>query len=191
MFKRNGVYYLTYSSGGCHTDTYCVQYATSTDGPMGPFTYRGEILTTNENEMVHGPGHHSVLNIDDNYYIVYHRHNNPTSVHGFNRQVCIDRLKFDADGNILPIIPTHNGIGVDFLKPSKHKIWLLELRLRHHLFMTSGLSLNMPFATTAFRLGTDPAAGLVNHNGSFESCGAPKAIREGVGKWQFWTVTFD
>lgn len=49
----------------------------------------------------------------------------------------------------------------------------------------------MPFATTAFRLGTDPAAGLVNHNGSFENCGAPKAIREGVGKWQFWTVTFD
>ena len=46
-------------------------------------------------------------------------------------------------------------------------------------------------ATTAFRLGTDPAAGLVNHNGSFESCGAPNAIREGVGRWQFWTVTFD
>ena len=121
VFKRNGIYYLTYSSGSCHTDTYRVQYATSTEGPMGPFTYRGEILTTNENETVHGPGHHSILNIGDNYYIVYHRHNNPKSVHGFNRQVCVDRLSFDAAGNILPVVPTHNGIGVDFLKPSRQK----------------------------------------------------------------------
>ena len=46
-------------------------------------------------------------------------------------------------------------------------------------------------ATTEFRLGTDPATGLINHNGSFESCGAPKEIKEGEGQWQFWTITFD
>ena len=40
---------------------------------MGPFEYKGEILTTNEDETIHGPGHHSVLEIDGKYYIVYHR----------------------------------------------------------------------------------------------------------------------
>lgn len=121
VFKRNGVYYLTYSSGSCHTDTYRVQYATSTESPMGPYTYRGEILTTNEDETVHGPGHHSILEINGDYYIVYHRHNNPKSIHGFNRQVCIDRMTFDDKGNINPIIPTHNALDVNVFKSSKYE----------------------------------------------------------------------
>ncbi len=121
IFKRNGVYYFTYSSGSCHTDTYRVQYATSTVGPMGPFEYKGEILTTNADETVHGPGHHSVIEKGGKYYIVYHRHNNPKSIHGFNRQVCIDQLNFDANGNILPVTPTHNAMGVDiFRQPSRN-----------------------------------------------------------------------
>ncbi len=122
VFKRNGIYYFTYSSGSCHTDTYRVQYATSTVGPMGPFEYKGELLTTNEDETVHGPGHHSIIDIDGKYYIVYHRHNNPKSIHGFNRQVCIDELRFDAQGNIIPIIPTHNAQNVGIFKgASKYK----------------------------------------------------------------------
>ena len=122
VFKRNGIYYFTYSSGSCHTDTYRVQYATSTVGPMGPFTYKGELLTTNEDETVHGPGHHSIIEIDGKYYIVYHRHNNPKSVHGFNRQVCIDELKFNDKGDIIPIVPTHNAQNVNLFKEaSKYK----------------------------------------------------------------------
>ena len=121
VFKRNGVYYFTYSSGSCHTDTYRVQYATSTTGPMGPFEYKGEMLTTNEDETVHGPGHHSILEHEGHYYIVYHRHNNPKSVHGFNRQVCIDELKFDADGNIIPVLPTHHAQNVSVFKDAQHQ----------------------------------------------------------------------
>jgi hypothetical protein len=112
VFKRNGIYYFTYSSGSCHDHTYRVQYATSTEGPMGPFEYKGCILETNADQTVHGPGHHSILEQDGRYYIVYHRHNLPRSVHGFNRQVCIDEVKFDNDGNILPIVPTHDAKGV-------------------------------------------------------------------------------
>ncbi|MCR4810177.1 MAG: family 43 glycosylhydrolase [Prevotella sp.] len=108
VFKRNGVYYFTYSSGSCHDHTYRVQYATSTVGPMGPFQYKGCILETNADQTVHGPGHHSILEQDGHYYIVYHRHNLPRSVHGFNRQVCIDEVHFDNQGNILPIVPTHH-----------------------------------------------------------------------------------
>lgn len=121
VFKRGDTYYFTYSSGSCHTDTYRVQYAVSKTGPMGPFEYKGELLTTNEDQTVHGPGHHSVIEVDGRYYIVYHRHNNPKSVHGFNRQVCIDELTFDAEGNIQRVTPTHNAQQVALFKDRKHK----------------------------------------------------------------------
>jgi hypothetical protein len=29
---------------------------------------------------------------------------------GFHRQVCIDRLLFDKDGQILPVRPSHSGV---------------------------------------------------------------------------------
>ena len=102
-----------YSSESCHNETYHVQYATSTS-PMGPYEYKGTILQTNADGTIHGPGHHSVLEeVNDKgekeYYIVYHRHDNPHSNRGFHRQICIDRLEFDEAGNIKPVTPTHQG----------------------------------------------------------------------------------
>lgn len=110
VLKKDGTYYFMYSSGSCHDHTYRVQYATS-DKPLGPYTYQGCILETNADGTVHGPGHHSVMQDDDDYYIVYHRHDNPHSNRGFHRQVCIDKMKFTKDGRILPVKPTHEGIG--------------------------------------------------------------------------------
>ena len=113
MFKRNGIYYLTYSSGRCEDGTYRVQYAVSKTGPMGPFVYgkNSPILTTNEDGTVHGPGHQSVLQEKNDFYLIYHRHNNPHSGGGYHRQVAADKMVFDAEGNIEKIIPTHNGVG--------------------------------------------------------------------------------
>ncbi|MCR5131897.1 MAG: family 43 glycosylhydrolase [Prevotella sp.] len=110
VIKKDGVYYFTYSSGSCHDHTYRVQYATSTVGPMGPYEYQGCILETNDDRTVHGPGHHSILQDGDEYYIVYHRHNIPQATHGFNRQICIDELHFTADGKIEKVVPTHGGV---------------------------------------------------------------------------------
>lgn len=110
VLKRNGIYYFMYSSGSCHDHTYRVQYATSKVGPMGPYEYKGCILETNADGSVHGPGHHSVLQDGDDYYIVYHRHNIPQATHGFNRQICIDKLTFTDDGEITKVVPTHDGI---------------------------------------------------------------------------------
>ena len=110
VFKKDGIYYFTYSSGSCHDHTYRVQYATSTTGPMGPYEYQGCILETNDDQTVHGPGHHSILQDGDEYYIVYHRHNIPQATHGFNRQICIDELHFTPDGKIEKVVPTHDGV---------------------------------------------------------------------------------
>ncbi len=114
LFKRKGIYYLMYSSGFCENETYRVQYATSKTGPMAGYVYgkNSPILTTNTDGTVHGPGHNSVLQVGDDYYIVYHRHNNPHSGGGYHRQICADKLIFDTEGNIEKVVPTHTGIGL-------------------------------------------------------------------------------
>lgn len=110
VLKRDSTYYFMYSSGSCHDETYRVQYATS-QSPLGPYTYRGCILESTPDGTVHGPGHHSILCRDGQYYILYHRHDNPHSNRGFHRQLCLDRMQFAPDGSILPVTPTHSGIG--------------------------------------------------------------------------------
>ena len=54
--------------------------------------------------MVQRPG-------SDEWYIVYHRFQRPEAAKldwsaGYHREVCIDALKFDAEGNILPVKPS-------------------------------------------------------------------------------------
>ncbi|MFB0497686.1 beta-xylosidase [Mucilaginibacter sp. OAE612] len=114
MFKRKGIYYFTYSSGLCEDSTYRVQYAISKTGPMGPFEFgkNSPVLSTNADGTIHGPGHESVVQVGDDFYMVYHRHNNPHSNGGYHRQVCADKIVFDAEGNIEKIVPTHLGVGL-------------------------------------------------------------------------------
>ena len=69
------------------------------------------ILITNADKTVDGPGHHSLLEHDGEYLIVYHRHDIPRTPNGLLRQICADRMTFDADGNIERVTPTHKGLG--------------------------------------------------------------------------------
>ena len=133
VMKRKGIYYFLYSSGSCHDHTYRVQYATS-DKPMGPYTYRGCILETNTDGTIHGPGHHSVLKEGNEYYMVYHRHDNPHSNRGFHRQLCVDRMEFAEDGSIKPLIPTHDGIGALASSEEKSKNLALGAKVRASSF---------------------------------------------------------
>ena len=133
VMKRKGIYYFMYSSGSCHDHTYRVQYATS-DKPMGPYTYRGCILETNTDGTIHGPGHHSVLKEGNEYYMVYHRHDNPHSNRGFHRQLCVDRMEFAEDGSIKPLILTHDGIGALASSVVKSKNLALGAKVRASSF---------------------------------------------------------
>ncbi|UCH14189.1 MAG: family 43 glycosylhydrolase [Bacteroidales bacterium] len=112
MVKRNNKYIIMYSSGDCQASSYRVQYAYG-DSPVGPFTFgeNNPILETSTDGTVDGPGHHSVFQVGDNYFIAYHRHDNPHSGGGMFRQVCIDSLIFENDSTIRKVIPTHKGIG--------------------------------------------------------------------------------
>lgn len=109
MFIRNGKYYFMWSEGGWTGPDYSVSYAIA-DSPMGPFERIGKILQQDP-KIATGAGHHSVLQIPgkDEWYIVYHRR--PLSeTSGNSRQVCIERMYFDKNGKIMPVVLSVEGV---------------------------------------------------------------------------------
>lgn len=112
MMIRDGKYYFMWSEGGWTGPDYAVAYAIG-DSPFGPFTRVGKILQQ-DSTVATGAGHHSVLHApgSDNWYIVYHRR--PLGETDRNhRVVSIDKLAFDADGKILPVRITFDGVKAD------------------------------------------------------------------------------
>jgi beta-xylosidase len=107
MHVRDGVYYLSYSHGSWHRSSYSVHYATA-DSPVGPWTYRGAILTSGE--IAKGPGHHSIIRhpVTNEWLIVYHRWEGREGDGPYrgSRDTCIERLQYDEDGLIRPVIMT-------------------------------------------------------------------------------------
>lgn len=109
MFIRNGKYYFMWSEGGWGGPDYSVAYAIA-DSPFGPFKRIGKILQQDP-KVATGAGHHSMINVPgtDDWYIVYHRR--PLGDTGRDHRVtCIDKVEFDADGHILPVTITFEGV---------------------------------------------------------------------------------
>lgn len=107
VFKRNGIYYFTWSENDTRSPDYQVAYATS-DAPLGPWSDRiGVILSRDASLGILGTGHHSVIRVpnSDDWYIAYHRFAIPGG-DGTHRETTIDRLRFNADGTIRPVVPT-------------------------------------------------------------------------------------
>jgi arabinoxylan arabinofuranohydrolase len=124
VFIRNGKYYFLWSQNDTRDADYQVRYGTS-ESPLGDITIPGNnlVLIQNKELGIHGTGHNSVLQIPgkDEWYIVYHRFNYPRGITmggaaGFNREVCIDKLEFDSEGQIKQVVPTHIGIQAVSLK---------------------------------------------------------------------------
>ena len=105
MFKRNGIYYLMYSNGKAIDSSYNIRYATGKT-PFGPWEegLNSPILATSPDSTIYGPGHHTVITENDQSYILYHRIY-PQNKELVLRQLCIDSLNFDHEGNIEKIAP--------------------------------------------------------------------------------------
>jgi beta-xylosidase len=109
MFIRGGKYYFMWSEGGWTGPNYSVAYAIG-DSVLGPFKRIGKILQQDPS-VATGAGHHSVLHIpnSDEWYIVYHRR--PLGEKDANHRVtCIDRMEFNEQGMIKPVIITRQGV---------------------------------------------------------------------------------
>ncbi len=90
LHKHKGLYYFSYSTG----DTHLLAYATGTS-PLGPFTYRGTLLTP----VVGWTTHHSIVQYRGHWYLFYH----DSSLSGgadHLRCVKMQELFHEADGSI-------------------------------------------------------------------------------------------
>ena len=107
MLLKDDKYYFMWSEGGWTGPDYAVAYAIGTS-PTGPFERVGKILQQ-DSTVATGAGHHSVLQVRDTWYIVYHRR--PLGETDRNhRVVSIDELRFDASGLIQPVVITKTGV---------------------------------------------------------------------------------
>jgi len=113
VFYRNGIYYFLWSENDTGSPDYKVRYATSTS-PLGPLAIPEDniVIMKDEERGIYGTGHNSVLQIpdQDEWHIVYHRISRPDGIEksypGTYREVCIDRMEFNADGSIKRVMPT-------------------------------------------------------------------------------------
>lgn len=116
---RNGVYYFMWSEDDTRSPNYKVRYATS-DSPLGTLTIPENNIVIQRDPVtnIFATGHNSAIQIPgkDEWYLVYHRFTYPKGVDmprgsgGFHREVCIDKLEFDANGKLLEVKPTFKGI---------------------------------------------------------------------------------
>lgn len=118
VFYRNGKYFFLWSEDDTRSVNYKVLYGIA-DSPTGPITVpeNNIVIAKDIAAGIYATGHNSIIQIPgkDEWYIVYHRFNYPNGITmggaaGYNREVCIDKLTFDKDGNIIQVKPTHEGI---------------------------------------------------------------------------------
>lgn len=117
VIYRDGKYYFMWSQDDTGSPNYCVRYATS-DSPLGSFTIPKDnlVIARDNDKAIYGPGHNSIVQIPgkDEWYIVYHRFTRPKGIKlpspGYYREVCIDKMEFNADGSIKTVQPTLEGV---------------------------------------------------------------------------------
>ncbi|MBQ7586451.1 MAG: family 43 glycosylhydrolase [Lachnospiraceae bacterium] len=118
--KIKDKYYFIYSSYVNHELCYAVS-----DEPDKPFEYGGVIIsncdlgidTYKPADMPCVPyanNHGSIVEINGEWYIFYHRH---TNAHNYSRQGCLERIRIEDDGSIRQVEVTSCG-GKDPLKGS-------------------------------------------------------------------------
>jgi arabinoxylan arabinofuranohydrolase len=118
VLYRNGTYYFMWSEDDTRSPNYQVRYGTS-DSPLGKITVpaSNSVISKDPAVGIYGTGHNSTIQVPgrDEWYLVYHRFTYPEGIKmggdaGFHREVCLDKLEFNADGSIRPVVPTHAGI---------------------------------------------------------------------------------
>jgi hypothetical protein len=101
VHKRNGIYYLSYADNtGPHNQ---MRYATSSS-PLGPWNYRGIILTPTNDAVTHG----SIVEYKGQWYLFYLT--DDVSQFDWLRSVNVDLLQYNPDGTIQAVVQTTEGV---------------------------------------------------------------------------------
>lgn len=103
VFKRNGIYYLTYADNNPRENQ--LRYATSTS-PLGPWKYGGVFLGPTGCDTNHG----SVVEYKGKWYMFYHNQALSNTGKGNLRSICVDYINFNEDGSIKMVEQTKTGV---------------------------------------------------------------------------------
>ncbi len=101
VFKRNGLYYMSYPDNHPGKNRMCYAIAKS---PLGPWESKGPYLAPTGSSTTHG----SVVEMNHRWFCFYH--NCAISGDEWLRSVCVDELFFDERGNILPVEQTNHSV---------------------------------------------------------------------------------
>lgn len=108
VFKRNGIYYMTYASRKPSKRVQYLQYATSSN-PLGPYKYQGNYAQSAQG----APNiHQSHIELNGQWYVFYHDTSliyDGKMLPRDRRSVRVDKMEFDEDGKIKPIVWTSTG----------------------------------------------------------------------------------
>ena len=110
VLRHAGKYYLFYSANYYASKEYGVGVAVS-DAPLGPYVKQAGnpvlrwVKDADGQVVISGPGHNSFFTVGDELFTAYHTHTDPSSPDG-DRQLCIDRAGFHADGTAYICGPT-------------------------------------------------------------------------------------
>jgi len=135
--KYNGKYYFVYSSRHNHELCYAVSEK-PTEGFQfgGTLISNGDLFLDGNTDMNHasnyiGNNHGGLLNLDEKYYIFYHRHTNRTS---YSRQTCAEPIVMNEDGSFQQTEMTSCGLNGGPLKGSGR----YEARIACNLWSNEG-----------------------------------------------------
>ncbi|MDY0913029.1 family 43 glycosylhydrolase [Rathayibacter festucae] len=104
LHRAGDVYVLSWSENDTREADYRVRYATSPSA-RGPWTDRGVLLQKDAGRGVLATGHHSVLRVSaDEWVIAYHRFAIPGG-NGYRREIALDTFRHSPDGTIPEIVP--------------------------------------------------------------------------------------
>ena len=117
VFKRNGIYYFTYSANpraGMSFD-----YMMSTESPIDGYTYAGK---TSDQPPLNDNNHHAAqFKFKGKWYEIYHNRivaNEAGIPTGFRRNIALDTFHFDDKGKIVKKVPTLDSVvQVEYLDP--------------------------------------------------------------------------
>lgn len=101
--KRGDNYYLMYAAGGVPEH---ISYSMS-KSPEGPWEYKGQVMTLQNTGSF--TNHSGIVHYKGKDYFFYHTGWMPGGG-GFNRSIAVEEMKFAADGTILPVTATREGV---------------------------------------------------------------------------------
>lgn len=120
VHKKDGVYYYSYAAYNSSGDNWPsnIDYATSTSGPLGPWTYRGTL----NGYAGTGTNHAGIVEFRDAWYFIYHTDYLSDGV-PWERSVQINYLFYNNDGTMKSIVQDTLGVEPVANGPFAEDVW--------------------------------------------------------------------